>query len=108
MDKKTAYDIAKKSVIHWTIDKDGYRCATVTKDGDSRTVRRHILNFYLEHGWIPDYVDHIDNIQEMMTQVICGPQLLHRIVATPKNVQTTPVESKVFLGTHLDKSGEPE
>ena len=54
MDKKTAYDIAKESLIHWTVDKDGYRCATVTKDGDSRTVRRHILNFYLEYGWIPD------------------------------------------------------
>lgn len=62
MDKQAAYDIAKDLVINWSVDKDGYRCATVTKNGDSRTVRRHILNFYLEYGWIPDYVDHKDNI----------------------------------------------
>lgn len=23
---------------------------------------RHVLNFYKAYGWIPDYVDHIDNI----------------------------------------------
>lgn len=58
MDKLTAYNMAKlKSNINWTVDKDGYRCATV----GGYTVRRHILNFFIEFGWLPEYVDHIDN-----------------------------------------------
>ena len=108
MDKKTAYDIAKKSVIHWTIDKDGYRCATVTKHGDSRTVRRHILNFYLEHGWIPDYVDHIDNIPGNDDPSNLRAATASQNSCNSKNVQTTPVASKVFLGIHRDENGEPE
>ena len=58
MNKLTAYDIAKlRSEINWTVDKDGYRCATV----NGYTVRRHILNFYIKFGWLPEYIDHIDN-----------------------------------------------
>ena len=58
MDKLTAYNIAKlRSEINWTVDKDGYRCANI----NGYTVRRHILNFYKEFGWLPEYVDHIDN-----------------------------------------------
>lgn len=58
MSKIAAYNAAKlKSDINWTVDKDDYRCATV----NGYTVRRHILNFYIKFGWLPKYVDHIDN-----------------------------------------------
>lgn len=62
VNKQTAYNIAKISKMTWYRHNQGYFFNHITTGGKRFMVMRHVLNFYIAHGWIPDFVDHIDNI----------------------------------------------
>ncbi len=62
VNKQTAYNIAKISKMTWYRHNQGYFFNHITTGGKRFVVMRHVLNFYIAHGWIPDFVDHIDKI----------------------------------------------
>lgn len=62
MCRKAAYSLAKQSAISWTVNGEGYYCANIKVGSKWFGIFRHILNFYIGCGWLPDVVDHIDGI----------------------------------------------
>lgn len=62
MNKITAYNIAKISNMTWYINSQGYFFNHIVTGGRRFCIFRHRLNFYIAHGWLPDIVDHKDNI----------------------------------------------
>lgn len=62
MNKQTAYNVAKVSSLTWSVDSKGYYHSYVIVSGKRFNILRHVLNFYIASGYIPEIVDHKDNI----------------------------------------------
>ncbi|WJN64486.1 HNH endonuclease [Erwinia phage Papaline] len=62
MNKQTAYNIAKVSNLTWSVSAEGYRHSYIVTSGKRFNILRHVLNFYIAYGYIPELVDHKDGI----------------------------------------------
>lgn len=62
MSRIAAYSLAKQSSLVWVVNNHGYYCANVKVGNKWFSVFRHILNFYIEYGWLPETVDHVDGV----------------------------------------------